>query len=331
MEKYLLGLFAALCLGCNSSGGAGSNDDGAQAERLQGPRCVSEECGSKQRLVDIPGAENLFFSDDGRLFVTGNENIYEVLKVDGTLRAEARSAGSTGGSGFGGMAQRGDTLYVTMFDDGGLWAARLDEQPEFSLIHPLGLAMPNGMSDGPDGELYVVNGPLEPGLPPDPKVVRLQFSSADAMQVVDQQDWLALPGYQPNGVARRERSLYITASRLLPPSLGVLLRVDVDEGGDPSEVHELLEFTSIPDDLSVAGDVLLLSFFSDGAIAVVSLQGELISRSASQSFDSPSQLRVGRPPLFSSREIVVTEKGLLVPNGLPYGSALSVFSEEVAF
>ncbi len=319
----LLGVTALLILAaCN--GGDGSSGRAGSGPAV--PSCLTSDCGSKQRLVDIPGAENLFFTDSGRLFVSGNDNIYELLKSADGYRAQPRSSGTAGGSGFGGIAQRGNTLYVNVFDDGGLWAAELNDAPEFSLIHAMGLASPNGLSDGPDGELYVVNGPLiaAPGLP-DPKVVRLRFAADDAMQVVEQLDWLVLPGLQPNGIARRGRNLFISASRIAPPSLGLLLRVDIGLDGQPSEPEVLLEFNSIPDDLSVAGDALLLSLFSEGAIALVSDRGELLSQSAAQSYDSPSQLRVGRPPLFDDRDVLVTEKGGLLANPLPYGNALSVF------
>ncbi|WP_372878955.1 hypothetical protein [Spongiibacter marinus] len=321
MKNALLLLSLLMMTACNdSSTGSGS------ANTTFTPSCVTAQCRSKQRILEIPGAENVFFTDGGRLFVTGNANIYEVVKESGEFRALPRSVGTAGGSGFGGMAQRGDTLYVNVFDDGGLWAARLTEAPEFSLIHPLGLTMPNGLAAGPSGELYVVNGPLELGLTlPDPKVVRVQFSASDAMQVVEQSDWLSLTGYQPNGIASVGRSLFITASRLLPPALGVLLRVDIAADGSAGEPEELFQFTSIPDDLSVAGDALLLSFFSEGAVAVVSQDGDLLSRSEPLSFDSPSQLRLGRPPLFEPTDILVSEKGLLIPNPLPYGNALSLY------
>ncbi len=322
--RGMLGIVGSVLLLMACSGGDG--DGGGLGSAAAPASCLSADCGSKQRLVDIPGAENLFFTDAGRLFVTGNDNIYELLSTSGGYVAQPRSAGTAGGSGFGGIAQRGNVLYVNVFDDGGLWAAELNDAPEFSLIHAMGLASPNGLSDGPDGELYVVNGPLiaAAGLP-DPKVVRLRFAPEDAMQVVEQVDWLALPGLQPNGIARRGRSLFISASRLLPPSLGLLLRVEIAADGQASEPEVLLEFNSIPDDLSVAGDALLLSFFSEGAIALLSDRGELLSRSAAQSFDSPSQLRMGRPPLFDPQDVLVTEKGLLLANPSSYGNALSIF------
>ncbi|MGJ8686805.1 MAG: hypothetical protein ACSHWQ_04950, partial [Spongiibacteraceae bacterium] len=235
-------------------------------------------------------------------------------------------APATSVSGYGGMAQRGNTLYVNSLEDGGLYATELDNEPSLSLIHAMGLASANGLTDGPQGELYVVNGPLitAPALPA-PMIVRLTFSDNDPLQVIDQSDWLSTGTTFPNGIARVGNTLFITGSELVPPTVGVVQRIEILADGSASEPETIASFGSIPDDLSVAGNALLVSFFSSGYIALIDQDGTAISQTDLLSFDNPSQVKLGQPPLFSNDDILVTEKGLLLPNPLPYGNALSVF------
>lgn len=335
MNRKLSPLIAALSVSlllsaCNDD--RDNRSDGAQfvndSAGLPPDVCVSSDCGEKSRLVEIPGAENLFFSNSGRLFVSGNDNVYEIDRsdIDDSYTATA-IAPATSVSGYGGMAQRGDTLYVNSLEDGGLYATTLDEEPSLNLIHPMGLASANGLVDGPQGELYVVNGPLAVTLAlPAPKIVRLRFSDSDPLQVVEQSDWLSTGTTFPNGIARIGNTLFITGSALIPPTVGVVQRIEILADGSAGEAETIANFGSLPDDLSVAGNALLVSFFSSGYIALIDQDGTTISQTDLLSFDSPSQAKLGQPPLFSNDEILVTEKGLLLPNPLPYGNALSVFT-----
>jgi len=283
--------------------------------------CVASSCGSKTRLVTIPDAENLLFTPNGRLFVSGGTNVFEIGKSGSVFTATPLLEGSCN---FTGLALRGEVLYANCLD-GQLYAARLTAQPRLAAIHRYGLASPNGLAAGPDGELYAVNGPLATSALPDPKIVRLRFDPIDPLRVTEQSIWLALDPLlsQPNGVQVQGRTLYFSESSA--PTQGRITTVDIQADGRPGTPQVLTSFNSLPDDFSLSGGLLLASYFSSGQIGLFNASGALVSTTDPMSFDSPSQVRLGQPPLFAPTDVLVTEKGLIGENESTNGNVLSVF------
>lgn len=283
--------------------------------------CVASACGTKTQLVDIPSAENTLFTPDGRLFVTGSDSVYEITKDNSGWHATALAATK---ANFTGLAQRGNVVYAAAFD-GNLYAARItDKPPVFAAIHELGVSSANGMTVGPNGELYIVNGPLGSSLP-DPKIIRLRFDS-DPMKVTEQVDWLTSGLSFPNGLQRRGNTLLVSDSDALTVTLGAIRSVEIKADGSAGTPQLVGTFPSLPDDFGLAGDAILAAFYSNGQIGMIDSSGMLVSQTDPLSFDNPSSVKLGRPPLFASDDLVVTEKGLIVLPPTPgYGSKLSVF------
>lgn len=282
--------------------------------------CVDSGCGEKLRLVTIPDAENLLFAPDGRLFVSGGLNVYEIGHSGSRYTAQPLFTGS---DNFTGLAIRQGVLYANGFG-GTLYAGRLDAQPmALAAIHGTGLDSANGLAAGPDGELYVVNGPLTQT----PAILRLRLDPLDPLKVLSQDPWLPLtPGASfPNGVQIRGRTLYYSEST--PTAPGRIRRVAIladGRAGTPEDFASL--GTSLPDDFSLPGEELMLaSYFTDGRIGLFDRNGALRSSTDPGSFESPSQVRLGQPPLFASTDLVVTEKGVLGENDSTVGNVLSVF------
>ena len=301
---------------------AGNDPQNTSGDPAPADLCVASSCGIKTQLLTIPQAENIFFTPDGRMFVSGSTNVFEITREGETYKAAPIFDGT---GNFGGMAQRGDVLYVTNFTDGSLYATQLTAQPSLQKIHVLNMASPNGMAAGPDGELYINNGPLSTSSLPDPRMVRIRIDATDPMKVVEQTNWLTHDMSFPNGLARVGRTLFFTDSTVLPPTLGMIKRLDINADGSPGAVTTLATFTSLPDDLSVVGDALLVAFYSGGAIALFKQDGTLVSQTDPLSFEFPSQVKIARTPIFGPTDIVVTEKGVVGDDITPIGDRLSVF------
>ena len=320
MSPTLPTLLLALALAaCSDSAPVGRN--GTPEPGTPATLCVASSCGSKTVLVTIPDAENLLFTPAGRLFVSGGVNVYEIRQSAGSYTATPLLDGSCN---FTGLALRGNVLYANCFD-GQLYAAELSATPQLQAIHDLGLASPNGLATGPEGELYVVNGPLATTALPDPKIVRLRLAANDPFSVTEQTDWLPLGllQSQPNGVQVQGRTLYFSESAA--PALGRIQTVAINADGSPGMPQVFASFNSLPDDFSLAGTQLLAAEFSGGRISLFGANGALVSQTDANSFSFPSQVRLGRPPLFAATDLLVTEKGILGDNDSAVGNVLSVF------
>lgn len=318
MRSLLLAVAATTLLaGCSSS----SSPDLQKTAVDPATLCVASSCGTKTQLLDIPSAENTLFTPDGRLFVTGSDSVYEITKDSSGWHATSLA---TTKANFTGLAQRGDVVYAAAFD-GNLYAARItDKVPAFTAIHALGMSSANGMTSGPDGSLYIVNGPLGSSLP-DPKIIRLRFGS-DPMTVTEQVDWLTTGLYFPNGLQRRGSTLLVSDSDPLNVAIGAIKSVEIQSDGSAGTPQLIGSFPSLPDDLGVVGNSELAAFYSNGQIGLIDASGTLLSQTDPLSFENPSSVKLGQPPMFAPDDLVVTEKGLIVVPPTPgYGSKLSVF------
>jgi len=314
----LVSAAATLVAGCTSS-----SEPVAQSATVDpATLCVASACGVKTQLLDIPSAENTLFTPSGRLFVTGSDSVYEITKDSSGWHATSLA---TTQANFTGLAQRGNVVYAAAFD-GNLYAADItNNPPAFKAIHALGMSSANGMTSGPNGELYIVNGPLGASLPA-PKVIRLRFDANDPMKVTEQIDWLTSNLYFPNGLQRRGNTLLVSDTDPVNVAIGAVKSVAIQADGSAGTPQLIGSFPSLPDDLSPVGNDILAAFYSNGQIGLIGASGALVSQTDPLSFENPSSVKLGQPPLFAPDDLVVTEKGLiLVPPTPGYGSKLSVF------
>lgn len=309
------------------TGCIGGNDPHPQTTAVDPTTlCIDSTCGEKTQLLDIPSAENTLFTPNGRLFVTGSDSVYEVTKDSSGWHATSLA---TTKANFTGLAQRGNVVYAAAFD-GNLYAARItDKPPEFKAIHELGMSSANGMATGPDGSLYIVNGPLGASIPA-PKIVRLRFASNDPMEVTEQVDWLTSNLYFPNGLQRRGNTLIVSDSDVLNVAIGAVKSIEIMADGSAGTPQLIGTFPSLPDEIGLVGDSVLAAFYSNGQIGLINPSGTLVSQTDLLSFDNPSSVKLGQPPMFAPDDLLVTEKGLIVVPPIPgYGSKLSVFRRKL--
>jgi len=317
--RLILAALAALSLGgCSSNGGDGDGGDSGAIDPAS--LCVSSSCGEKIALLTVPDAENILFAPDGRLFVSGGTNVFEIRR-DG--EGYAATPLSEAGCNYTGLAIRGEVLYANCYSGAQLHAARLTAQPQLQSIHDYGIAAPNGLVDGPDHDLYTANGPIPVGSLPDPTVVRLQIDPQDPFKVIDETVWTTEGLLGPNGVQRRGRTLYV--SNTGQGGLGEIRAYDIGADGSAGPGRQFASFNGFPDDFSLVGDSILATQFFNGQISLIGPNGQQLAQTDPMSFDSPSQVRLARPPLFAADDILVTEKGIIGDNDSPVGNRLSVF------
>ncbi|TJY61930.1 hypothetical protein E4T66_06700 [Sinimarinibacterium sp. CAU 1509] len=320
-----LGVIACLLAGiagCDNGGSAAMSEPQVRAADL----CVSSECGERTVLLDIPSAENLLFSDDGRLFVSSGEGVLEIKQAgDGSYSTHPISPDC--GSALG-LAIRHGVLYAVCSGQR-LFAGKLTAEPVLQQVFEfVGMCIPNGMTDGPDGNLYVVDEPLNACVP-DPKIVRLNVDPEDPLHILGQETWLqGSPLGQlalgldnvlrfPNGLQRSGNRFYGTDG-------GSVYAVDWLPGGGADDVIPLYFTVTAHDDLGIVSDGLLVADFLEGRIVLLSREGELLQQTDRLLFSFPSSVRLGRPPMFAPDDVVVTETGVLTDNSLPLDH-LSVF------
>jgi len=286
----LLHLLLVACTG----DGRGPDEESAT------PLCLNAECGARRQLVDLPQLENIAYTSGGRLFVSGQQNLYEITRIAAD-DYQARAMFATEG-GCSGLAEQRGYLYALC--PGGLHALSLaDPDAAPVLISPLvGMTLPNGMVAGADNQLYITDGPVAL----EPKIVRLQLSSDDPLRVLQQDTWLLTFPEYPNGLAIRGQRLYTT---LYLPPVGTVAAIDIKADGSAGPIQRLA-MRGIMDDLSVYGESLLIADFQNGALLQLNLNGEEQQQTGFLSFNQPSSVAVVGAPLFDVPTAVATERYL---------------------
>lgn len=324
MQNYAAVIAAGwLLASCSGGGDAPAAAQAPSAETL----CVDSECGERQVLLQIPSAENLHFTDDGRLFVSSGQGFFEIRKNDdGSFRADPAYEGTA--CGFTGIASRDGYLYAAC-GNGTLWGGALTAT---TVIRPIfqisGMCIANGMAMGADGNLYVVDEPLSLCVP-DPKIVRLQLDPVDPLHVVEQAVWvqgspLGQLHLNLDNVLRFPNGLQEDGGRFYGTDGGSVYTVDLQADGSAGAVQSLYFEVAIHDDLGLVPGGILVTDFGFGRIFLLSREGELLQETDRGLFSFPSSVRLGRPPMFEPDDILVTETGVLTDNNLPI-DFLSVF------
>lgn len=314
-----------LLSGCNDSSSRSVAAPATDTEQAVGAAelCLSSECSQYLPLVDIPDAENLVFSDDGRLFVSGGLQVYEVSREAGGFSAQAIADGDCN---FTGLAIQDDTLYAAC-GSGALYAGQLTAAPLLSPIYSLvDMCLPNGIAIGPDRQLYVVDATLNANsqacLPPNPRIDRLTINPDNPLEILSQELWLQ--GSAAGGLAfgldnqlRFPNGLRSEGPVFFGTDGGSVYSVAQLPGGAAGEVIPLYFTPTELDDLGLLGDGVLVTDFFQGRILLLSKTGVELQSTDAGRFFSPSSVRLGQPPMFLPTDILVTEKGILGDNSLP--------------
>ncbi len=331
----------------------------AEEPVVDGP--VTEQGGSNETpyvkgiysLVNlVPDAENAFFTDTGRLFVTGNTGIYEI-----SGRCTRTTVYKDNYGVFAGIAQSGKWLYVicnrtgrtlpeidlySLFFSGNILTilneltdAYMEKKllradlsapgaPVFTEVYTFrDTLIPNGLAADAEGNLYAAD---ETFLPMG-KIIKLTIKG-DYQPVVTQETWLSYKDgcLSPNGVVIRGDTLYFTDFVITSTKPARVKKVEIINGR-PGTVETVYSAASFFDDLDVGiyrnQPHIAVSDYLLNSIILIKENDGTKTRLGSGKFANPSAVHFGAAPYFKTNELIITEKGILYEMYSSYGNKLS--------
>ena len=318
-------------------------------------------CIEKEKITTIPDAENLLFTSQGDLLVTGGKGIYQVTsqaESDGSTNYARTSLYNGDSCAFGGIAQQGDWVFsvckeiyfkwqgftFNLVQDTHLLAANLNERPlnftaldEGVAYDPLdAMVIPNGIAFTPTGELIIAD--TDFFAQSDVGRITLDYSGDLPRVVKFEAHWLGSEyGFEtPNGPRVIGDTLYISDAnkvrRLVFDEFGEIPLIFTNNEGE--------EVSNLPDDnLFYTGGVIVDDIlpYCDGVAVTQFLAGTLVYQDAQGeqyktlpfSFESPSALAIGQGPMFKGSDLMVTEKGVILEPNSGIGNQLTRVPMEV--
>jgi hypothetical protein len=299
----------------------------------------------------ITDGENIFYTKEGRLFLTGGANIYEYTKEKGAQVIYNNPPAQNMG-----MAQIGHFLYVISletkekigpnsdpakyYNEGKVRAfleyftdltlskklmrADLNQSPlVFETVHVFeNMVMPNGMVASADGDLYVADLTYLPV----GGIAKLTISEGNPPQVTEE-TWLTNTQntLAANGMAISGRTIYFTDMNLVTLKSAVK-KVEIING-KPGRVKTIYEGMTVFDDLDVckspSGDGVVATEFYKSRLLFVDKNGRAsFALTQNNSLEHPSSVICSGAPLFSEDVMLVTEKGRVFDPDSDMGNAL---------
>jgi|GEM_PF-733620 len=299
-----------------------------------------------------PDAENAFFTDTGRLFVTDGTSISEITNRETVNRLFTDNRGI-----FGGIAQSGKWLYVlhatvknplpamdlnSCIKSGSMVKILLlltdllmDKEllraditvpgnPVFTSIYKLkDVVLPNGMAADAEGNLYVANQTFLP----QGAIVKLTITG-NAQPAVTQETWISYKNgcLSPNGIVIRDTTLYFTDFSIWSSKPAKVKKVAITNGR-PGPVETVYSAASFFDDLDVAmyrnEPQIAVADYLMNSIILINANDGTKTRLGSGTVANPSSVHFGVAPRFRANELVITEKGILYEMYSSYGNKLS--------
>jgi hypothetical protein len=307
----------------------------------------------------IPDAENIFFTDTGRLFVTGGTNIYEIIQE--TNGEYSKEALTPDGGNFTGMAQVGDYLYAlrssygffpesfstqALLSDPGylfayftnlflskelLWMDLRDANRSFHVAGTLNeFLIPNGMVADARGYLYIADSTYLPM----GQIVRVKVTHhPDHAVSLERSTWLRRSDgiFSPNGMAIRGEDIYFTDFVAGSLQSGKVRRISIHPvSGAPENLITLHQRAGLFDDLAVCRhkgeDGVAVADFMGGAVVFIADRGSygfVMDETRKGLFSFPSSVAVGNGLSFDETTLLITEKGIMFDHITNIGNRLS--------
>lgn len=274
-------------------------------------------CTPKEKILDLPDAENMLFTPEGRLIVSG-KGIYEIVRENGSYRAISLYDGDCA---FAGIAQRGHWLY-SVCAGGPIWAMKRyllaaelkpDRSLRFQILREIDLVVPNGMAFDRNGVLFLA----DENFFGSGRIVRVQIADGESPRVLRIDTWLdGQHGVKhPNGVRVVGDQLFFTDG-------GAVKIFRFDDFGNILDSRVLYQRATVFDDLLPACGGAAVADYVAGTVLYVDRNGVKQYESTAQSLPGASSVQIGRPPLFATNQLLITEKGMLLETDSTIGDKL---------
>ncbi|NVJ58837.1 MAG: hypothetical protein HWE27_00525 [Gammaproteobacteria bacterium] len=276
-------------------------------------------CYTKKVVVRLPEAENLHFTESGRLFVSAGVGFFELVKNDGEFALEKLNDIDCG---FAGITQISNFVYTLCYGienpDANKYLYRMDlndSDRKLEIIQDISeYDLPNGLTSDGVNTLYIANTAYFGS----GAIVKINLSE-DLMSVVGVDSrWAAQNHnvYHPNGIKWLNEHLWFT-------DLGEIKTIDVSNDADSVMAQSFASRFTVFDDLVPHCGGILATDFVGGQLVFIDSNGKIKYKSGIGSFQGASSLLVGREPLFNNHQIVATERGLLLEKNSNIGNKVS--------
>lgn len=260
----------------------------------------------KKTVTKIPDAENILVASNGKLFVSGGSNIYQITKSGSSYHKKELlddNCNSTGLAEFNGWmfatCQRTKWFKKHHY----LYVADTNQQVnQLTLLTKLsGFSLPNGVAFDASGNLYIT----------DTKFIgsgsvakaSVQWSNGRPTGISMNNDWL--DAGTPNGLAIANNQLFIT-------DIGDVKRYDLVNGQAQNETILHTE-ASVLDDLTPFCGGVIVTDFLKGKLFYVSANGEANEdlETGFESIKGASSVAISDGSVAPKGVILATSKGIL--------------------
>jgi hypothetical protein len=292
---WLVCLALAACHGEIASDSEASVEHSDAALSFVDARALAR--GKRETLVtDIVNVENQLFSASGRLYVSGDDGVFELRREGAASALTATRLVHVDGCKFGGMSERAATLYAACYDGthSYIYAAPESAAPVFQNIFTLeGVLLANGMAT--DGSSLYVTATGQG------TIIELALDPADPLHVTARGSLLEYSlGLLPNGIKIQGRHVYWG-------DFGTIRRAPL---ASPEWVSATISGLTFFDDFCVSGSVVLVADYLFGSVLAYSTTGTFIGGTPFGTFGNPSSVAEAAGRLgFGARDLIVTEKG----------------------
>jgi len=276
-------------------------------------------CYVKNEVSHLPEAENIHITNEGRVFISSGEGFFELTENNNEIQLRPFDT-TLEACAFGGITQIHQTLYTVCSEVKLINAKKIlfaiDLEQESPILNALvelnDLAVPNGLTSDGESALYLADtaylgqGSITKITVDGQRIVNMDSQWATAEHNV----------YHPNGMKYLNGSIFFS-------DLGAIKTLEIDQAGNPQFAQQLHQRFTIYDDIFPFCGGVIATDYVNGQVVLISKSGKIQYKTGFGSFQGASSVAIGKPPHFSSSQLVITERGILFDKNSNIGNRVS--------